>query len=219
MNQLYTVLLTIHITSGVMVLLTALLSVLNKTLDLPHKAHVFTGVAFVVGMCSISVTALSLTLIKPSPFLTLVALFSTYLTLSGWRYAKNRSGNPQIEDWALVGLGLVSALGMLTWGVWGLGNGSSFAIVALVFGLVLGFLASLDVQLLRVGGAKGKNRIAQHLTLMLAATIGAITAFSVNVIRGVEPGWLLWLAPTVLLVPLIILWRRKIRGGFSVRGM
>ena len=82
-----------------------------------------------------------------------------------------------------------------------------------------GFLVLSDVRILRDGGARGKLRIVRHLTLMIGATIAATTAFTVNTIHGVEPVWLPWLAPTVLMVPIILVWVRKVRGGQIVRGM
>jgi len=35
----------------------------------------------------------------------------------------------------------------------------------------------------------------------------------------VEPGWLVWLAPTVLMTPIIVILTRKVRGGLLVKGM
>jgi hypothetical protein len=47
---------------------------------------------------------------------------------------------------------------------------------------------------------------------MMGATIAVITAFLVVNVRF-DPGWVVWLAPTVVLTPLIIVWSRRARQG------
>jgi len=216
MNQLVSTLLAFHVASGVLVLAAAVVSFVSKWLDLPHRTHVVSGLAFVIGMSSIVITAVVLSLIRPNAFLLLTALLSTYLTFSGWRYAKNPSGQPSSIDWALTGFGLLTALGMAVWSAMA---DSNLRIVGMTFGGLQAFLVLTDLRILRGGGVRGKLRIVRHLTLMISATIAATTAFTVNTIRGVEPGWLLWLAPTVLMVPIIVVWARKVRGGHLVTGM
>jgi len=216
MTPLVSTLLAFHVASGVLVLAAAVVSFVSKWLDLPHRTHVASGLAFVIGMSSIVITAVVLSVIRPNPFLLLIALFSTYLTFSGWRYAKNRLGQPSGIDWALLGCGLLTALGMMGWSAL---SDSSLRIVGVAFGGIQAVLVLLDFRIVRSGGVRGKLRIIRHLTLMIAATIAATTAFTVNTIRTVEPGWLVWLAPTVLMTPIIVIWTRKVRGGHLVKGM
>jgi len=102
---------------------------------------------------------------------------------------------------------------------WSALSDSSLRIVGVAFGGIQAVLVLLDFRILRSGGVRGKLRIIRHLNLMMGATIAAITAFTVNTIRTVEPGWLVWLAPTVLMAPIIVIWTRKVRGGHLVRGM
>jgi hypothetical protein len=56
------------------------------------------------------------------------------------------------------------------------------------------------------------TRIANHLIRMMGATIAVITAFLVVNVHF-DPGWVVWLAPTVVLTPLIIVWSRRARQG------
>jgi hypothetical protein len=44
---------------------------------------------------------------------------------------------------------------------------------------------------------------------MLAGTIAAVTAFTVVNVR-VEPAFVVWLAPTVALTPLIVYWNHRV---------
>jgi len=57
MNQLVSTLLAFHVASGILVLAAAVVSFVSKWLDLPHRTHVVGGLAFVIGMSSIVITA------------------------------------------------------------------------------------------------------------------------------------------------------------------
>ena len=59
--------------------------------------------------------------------------------------------------------------------------------------------------------AVGKRRIAGHLTRMLGGTIAVITAVLI-VSVNVEPVWILWILPTVIIAPTIIWWNIKTLG-------
>lgn len=67
-----------------------------------------------------------------------------------------------------------------------------------------------DLNTLKTGGLTGTERIARHLTMMLAGVIATVTAVLV-VNFTVEPAFVLWLAPTVLITPLITYWNVRIR--------
>jgi hypothetical protein len=88
-------------------------------------------------------------------------------------------------------------------------------------------LSIADLRTLQQGGAKGPERIAKHLTMMLAGTIATITAFVVtnvpvraaDALQHLNLGFIVWLAPTVVITPIIIVWNRKIRAGKRPKGM
>ena len=65
------------------------------------------------------------------------------------------------------------------------------------------------------GGIKGKERIAHHLGRMLGATIATLTAFIVTNF-SFEPAFVLWLAPTALITPLIFWWTKQVMNGRQV---
>ncbi len=208
--NLYTVLLGLHISAGVVTLLSALVAMLSKQLSWQHQIHVVSGRVFSSAMLLIFLTALPMSLLRFNLFLLLISVFSFYLMLVGWLYAIDRTGSRAkvllVVSSAML---LVSAV-MIAFGVWALLNGNSSVIPVLVFGVIGTLLARADRKVASTGGAKGKLRIAQHLTLMIGATIAAITAFLVNTVH-LEGLWgvALWLAPTLFLTPLIVVQSRK----------
>jgi hypothetical protein len=211
-------LLFIHIFAGVIVLLAAMVSVISKARNASHRLHVISGTAFVLGMAVIFVTAMPLAYLGSSIFLAMVGVFSGYLALSGWRYARNRSGVPAAMDWFVVGLMLVVGIGMIVFGSILLARGQGLGIALIVFGGIAAWLSSTDLRIFRAGGVKGRERIAQHLTMMLGGTIAALSAFSVNSLtRFMPPGleFVAWLWPTFLITPMIVYWTRRVKAGLA----
>jgi hypothetical protein len=203
----YRLLLLVHIAAGHVALAAAV-----AALVAPKGArwHVHAGRVFALAMAAVFVTALPMTLLKPNLFLFLVAVFSFYLALTGWLRARNRRGAPLRVERIAAGVMAPTALAMAVQGAVLLARGQSMGTVLLVFGGVGGVLAGRDLWAAPGDRYRGAGRIAGHLTRMLAGTIAAVTAFAVVNIR-VEPAAVVWLAPTVVLTPLIFYWSARVR--------
>jgi hypothetical protein len=216
--MVYPTLLTLHILAGAAGLVSLVVATLTKTLDIAHEWHVYSGTAFFWSMTAIFLTAVPMTLLRPNLFLFLIAILSFYFALAGWRYAKNRRGRPRALDWVSAGLMAVTSLVMVTFGIVLLVRGDPDGVTILVFGGIGGALSLGDLRTSRQGGARGPERIAKHLTMMLAGSIAAITAFVVTNFT-MQPRVVLWLAPTIVITPLIVWWNTKIRTGKRPMGM
>ena len=211
-------LLLIHIIAGFTALTAAAVATLSKTLDIPHRWHVYSGRVFFWGMVGVFITAIPLAIIRPNTFLFLIAILSFYFALAGWRYGTHRPGTPRPLDWVSGGVMVLVAAIMILFGLFLLSRGNTNGITMIVFGAIGATLSLADLRNLRHGGARGSERIAQHLTMMLAATIATLTAFLVTNVT-VRPEFIVWLAPTLVITPMIVVWNRRIRGGKRVRGM
>jgi hypothetical protein len=211
-------LLFIHIFAGVIVLCAATVSVTSKAGNASHRLHVISGTAFVLGIAVIFVTAMPLAYLGSSIFLAMVGVFSGYLAFSGWRYARNRNGAPASIDWFVVALMLLVGIGMIVFGSILLARGQGLGIALIVFGGIAAWLSSTDIRIFWAGGVQGRERIAQHLTMMLGGTIAALSAFSVNSLtRFMPPGleFVAWLWPTFLITPMIVYWGRRVKSGLA----
>jgi hypothetical protein len=212
------ILLIVHICAGTIALSSALIALGTKALDLSHRWHIYSGTTFFLAMIVIFLTALPMALIRGSAFLVLITIFSLYLALRGWRIARNRVGTPNALDWATTGVMAVAAVGMVISGGTLIGRGDTLGIVLLAFGALGAVFSWIDAKQYRMGSLRGKHRIVEHLRRMLAATIATLTAFAVINIR-IEAWYLVWLAPTVLITPMIIWWSRRIHAGVRPKGM
>jgi len=201
-------LLVPHIAAGSLALVSALTAL---TTHKGGKLHRYAGQLYFASMVIIFITAVIMSLQTSNIFLLLVALFSFYLAFSGWRFARNRSGNPHWIDWLAVSV--LAFSGMLMWflALQSYPKFSSASVPLGVFGLIAIVLSFFDARSHRDRAARGKVRIAKHLANMLGGTIAVSTAVLVVNI-SFAPAWLGWILPTILTLPVIIWWGKKVKA-------
>ena len=200
------ILLTIHILAGTIALLCAALAV---TSEKGKKLHVLSGRTYFWCMVAIFLTAIPMSIITSNIFLFLIAIFSFYLAFAGMRFARNRKGVATTLDWTAVGLMILSGLGMWILSAIYFTNNNSQYIPLLVFGFLAIALGYADFKSHKNKTAIGKERLSRHLTNMMGGTIAVITAvLVVNV--DLEPTWVWWVLPTLLITPVIFWWNVKV---------
>ena len=201
-------LLLIHIVAGsISLVATASAVVLSKG----KKAHILAGRTYFWGMAVIFLTAIPMSIASSNVFLFLIAIFSFYLAYAGMRFARNRTGTANFFDWVAIGLMVLSGLVMLFLAIFYFMHNNSQYITLIVFGFIAISLGYADFKSYRNKSPIGKQRIARHLTNMLAGTIAVITAVLVTNV-DIEPVFILWILPTIIITPLIFWWNRKILG-------
>ena len=210
------ILLIIHIAAGSVALLTAFVALVTPK---GGVVHVRAGRVYAIGMTLIFLTAIPLAILGASVFLLLIAFFSFYLVFAGWRFARNRSRRPQPVDWFAV-----AVLGLTGIGMWGYAtflatSGAGNWITLLVFGIIAVALSVADGIYLNRGRSRSRRpaphvRIQRHLTNMMAGTISTVTAVMVVNVT-LEPVWLPWLLPTIVITPLIVWW--NVRTALQAR--
>lgn len=218
MEPLQTGLLVTHITFGVLAFAGAGAALITKFADAPHDWHRHAGRAFFIAMAGIFVTGMTMAAMNGNLAMLFISLFSFYLAWMGRRYAINRKGMATRLDRLVVSGALVIFLSMAAYGGWLVLSGAGAGVVLVVFGGIGLAGAAGDLRIMRGGGVKGRDRIAEHLGKMLGGTIAIVTAFVVTNIRT-EPVFIAWLAPAVVLTPVIAWWTSRVRGGIVRKGM
>ncbi len=206
MPTLYSTLLVLHIAAGSTALLTGTIATIS------HKGgqlHRRVGVIYAYAMGIVCATALLMGNLKWNPFLLSIGIFSAYLTVSGLRILSRKKDAPTISFVDKVYLILTTPVAL--WMLWmGINN-----IVLGVFGAIC--LAGVTEDIFSLFGKHRYNfrtfRIVVHLGRMLGSYIAVWTAFSVtNVPRffgDIGPWWVVWLAPTIIVTPIISFYSRK----------
>ena len=201
-------LLVAHIFAGCISLIAAVFAVVSSK---GKQAHILAGRTYFWGMAVIFLTAIPMSISSSNVFLFLIAIFSFYLAYAGMRFARNRTGTANLFDWVAVGLMVFSGLAMWFLALVYFMNNNSQYITLTVFGFIAISLGYMDFRSYRNKSAIGKQRIARHLINMLAGTIAVITAVLVTNVN-IEPVFILWILPTILISPFIFWWNRKILG-------
>lgn len=197
-------LLIMHILAGGVALLAAPVAMMVVKGAKPHRTW---GKIYFWSMTAVFATAVILSLFKWIPFLLMIAVFSYYSVISGyrWLYLK-RLGNdvkPRMVDWIALIVVLVFNLVFIGWGI---GQAVAekmgfFAYLAIGFGtggliIALGNLRSFLNN-------KDENKwLFEHIGGMLGSYIATVTAFSSQTMSFM-PGLLQWIWPSIIGVPVI----------------
>lgn len=206
--------LTMHIAAGLLALAMAGVAIATPKGKTWHRRS---GSVYVGAMFVVSLSTLWLVAVRPNAFLLAVGIFSFFLVFTGWRAARVRSGRPQLPDHVVGALMAIAGLAMLFKAVHGFTTtGGSQPWVLAVFGSIGLSLVVMDWRDWRRGPVIGKERIAKHLSRLLAGTIATVTAALV-----VNATWLpdlvTWLGPTALLTPVIFWWNARVLNGETRR--
>ena len=192
--------LYLHIAAGATALVSGAASVIVSK---GGKLHKRTGKVFFWAMILVSLTAFAISIIKDNKFLLAIGAFSFYMNYIGYRALKRKKIKYKWFDWAVVIISLCAAVFMV----------SSRNIVLTVFGAILCYLLFINTRVQFQNEEKQKEarkkRVIAHLGNMLGTYIATFTAFVVVNVNFVKPGWIVWLLPTAIGLPLIFYYRRK----------
>jgi hypothetical protein len=174
-------------------------------------AHKRWGMVYLWTMGGVAITALPMALYRPVLFLAMVAVFSFYAALSGYRVLKlkalvrGESASP--IDWIAGVLTFASSFLLAFLGAFHNAVVQHMGPVAIVFGLLGMRLAYVQMKSFIVKPKEKMFWWYTHLGNFIGSYIAAWTAFSVVTLPRVFPhaGLALWLWPTVIGVPAIVI--------------
>ncbi len=205
MEPLFKTFLALHIAGGVVSLLTGLVVLLQTKGTAQHRRL---GRIFFVSLTLSALVAIPMSFLHPSYFLFLISIFTLYMLFSGVRTLKRKTNPALAVDWALTGAITLFGLTFMSLGIYNLLKGNLFGIVFIIFGAV-GLVFARQDQLIFKGRSQYKNAfLVTHIQRLTGSYIASLTAFLV-VNNRVLPGFVAWLLPTALLVPLLLKWSRK----------
>lgn len=193
-EQSYALVRVLHIAAGSLALLAGPGAMLSKKGALTHRRW---GKLYFWAMATIFVTGLVMSILHSLTFLFMVAVFSFYLSFSGYRalYTRKPGQGARSMDYTAAGCAMLVALGLVAWAA---GQAMDRRIVASVFGGILGLMALADFfRFARPSPDRMAWRYA-HMIRMLAAYIATATAFAVVNLGATLPPLAIWLAPTLI---------------------
>lgn len=208
----YQFIMALHSLSGGVALVAAPLAMAVRK---GGRWHRLWGKIFVYTMMLVCATAIVVGVARENIIMALVAVFSFHLVASGWRglYLKklHKGLRAQRMDWVLHGTAGAFNFCLLLWGTFGLvlkHDRSPMYPVFVVFGLLGTALVARSVFLFFRRKHERHAWLIEHIIGMLAGYIATLSAFSAVNFPDWFPGlpvWLIWLWPTLLGVPTIVL--------------
>lgn len=203
MEQVIRGLLWIHIAAGFSAFFCAPVALLTVKGGKTHRRF---GKYYFWLMAVVAATGAIIAVYRPIFFLVMIAAFSFYFSLHGYRVLKNKRRGPQPLDWVAVAIMLLASAGLL---YMGLAQPAGFPnpgrSISILFGLLGLYTGGVDVfHFLRPSLDKNAWWF-EHMSGMLGSYIGALSAFSAINLRFIPMPWR-WLWPTLIGVPLVTIW-------------
>ncbi len=219
MNQIESILravLWIHIAGGTVALLTGLGAMLTSKGSNLHRKF---GKAYFWSMSTIFGSALILSIGHGRMFLLMVAFFSYFMTVRGYRmlYRKKLSAGAKAEsiDWIVTIVSGSFMLCLIGWGIYQVTAGNSMGIVGIVFGLFGSTFAYQDIKSFVKPPSDKMHWWYGHIGGMGGSYISALTAFIVVNIQIPQYGWTLWVTPPIIGAVLISSTVRRYKRQFA----
>lgn len=210
-----------HAFSGGLVLLTGLLAIIVKPRG--SKFHKKVGIVYFYGMLWIFLSSTGMNFIKFNFFLTMISVFSFYLSFSAYRVLKRKKPNQiTMWDWAGAIITIISGVIFVGFGIYIIATNQSsvLAVLSMFFGGFTIRTAWLDIVIFRQTEYDEKMWwYYHHAGNMMGSFIAAVTAFSVQNLPKLTPGfeynWIYWLLPTALGVPVLTSILKKEKAKFK----
>jgi hypothetical protein len=200
-------LLGLHIAAGFGSFLLAPVALVTAKGGKQHKRW---GMVYLWCMGLVAATALPMSIWFPTLFLALVAVFSFYAAFAGYRVLRlkdlARGGSAEPIDW-IAGVFTFCSSALLVWlSVFHPAKIQVIGVVGVVFGLIgMRLSSSQMISFVR----KQKEKMFwwyTHLGMFIGSYIAAWSAFSaVTLTRVLGNEWYVWLWPSIVGVPAIVL--------------
>jgi uncharacterized membrane protein len=214
MEKIFTIAIIIHVLAGIGALIFGALAIILKKNTPKHKP---VGRFYFYCMSTIFVTGIFLSVCKGLLFLFFIAIFTYYSTIIAYRALRlknlHNGQKPAKIDWIVEAIAGVTFIGLIIFGVhYYIKHEDMNALIPLTFGAFGLWGVIKNTQRLLSKPNQTLYWLKMHIGNMLGSYIGAITAFVVNQTEHIPlPPIVLWLGPTAILVPIIVVELKKVK--------
>lgn len=196
----------IHVAAGITALLSGVFAYLFRKKKENHKKA---GKIYFLAMTVIFITGIFLSVVKGLLFFFFIAVFTFYLALVAKRAFKLKGilkgEKVSLTDYIIQIISGITFLGLIGLGIYSFIRSGSFnAIIPVFFGAIGMSGVIQNLRLYRKIPEDKMFWLKIHVGNMMGSYIGAITAFLVNQSEYFPiPPYILWLAPTFIVLPLM----------------
>jgi uncharacterized membrane protein len=214
MATLFKVIIFLHVFAGCSALISGAIAMMLKSQTPKHR---IAGKIYFWNMTFIFVSGLGLAVCRNSLFFIFISFFVYHTLISAYRALKlkdlHKGQQPERIDWIIEATaGVANVSFVLFAAYWYTQGRGSDALIPLVFGLIGTRSVYKNIKRFQNCPNDPTHWLQTHISGMVGSYIGAVTAFLVNQSAHIPiPQVILWLAPTAILTPLIIMEIRKIK--------
>lgn len=214
MEKILTIAIIIHVLAGIGALIFGALSIILKKNTPKHKP---VGRIYFYCMTTIFVTGVFLSVCKGLLFLFFIAIFTYYSTIIAYRALRlknlHNGQKPAIIDWIVEVIAGLTFVGLIIFAIiYYIQNKDVNALIPFAFGTMGLWGVIKNTKRLLSKPKETLYWLKMHIGNMLGSYIGAITAFVVNQSEHIPlPPIALWLGPTAILVPIIVVELKKVK--------
>ena len=215
MEKVVLISIIIHVSAGIGALISGATAIILRKNTPRHKP---VGRFYFWCMTVIFVTGIFLSITKQSLFFFFIAIFTYYATLIAYRALRlkhlHTTQKPMLVDWLIQGLAGSVFFVMFLVAIFNLSRGNTNSAIISLFFCTIGLLGVFtNVKRFMKGPKETLYWLKIHIGNMLGSYIGGITAFLVNQSEYIPVNPLiLWLGPTIILVPLSFSEIRKVKS-------
>ena len=174
------------------------------------------GKIYFWSMAGVALSATVLCWLRSGLFLFLIAIFSFYLALTGYRVLRRKQPENRAAalDWCATVAMLLAGGGLVVSGALiGFNEGRGW--IRIIFGIIGLLLGGTDVCHFLRPPLDKRAWLYAHMTRFLAAYVATVTAFSVVNFQFLPYFWR-WLWPTILGTVGITMWRKSYAKKFKL---
>jgi hypothetical protein len=202
----------LHVVCGMIALFVAPAAMLTVKGGLAHRRW---GKVYFWMMAALAITATVMTFYRPVLFLALVAVFSFYFALRGYRSVVRKDQPASRMDWVAALVTLAGSLDLIVLGIHPLRGGFVPAsAVSIAFGFIGATISATDIKRFLKPPLDVKTWWYSHMGGMLGSYIAAVSAFSAVDFHFL-PIVVRWLWPSAIGIPGIIIWISFYRKKFT----
>lgn len=215
MELIIRVAIIIHIIAGIGALISGAIAFALRKNTPKHKP---VGKIYFWCMTVIFVTGIFLSFARGLLFFFYIAVFTYYSTIIAYRSLKLRNlhngQKPFKIDWFIEIVAALTFIGLITFSITlYLKHHNAGAIIPLVFGCIGLWGSYTNIKLFLNGPKETLYWYKKHIGNMMGSYIGGVTAFLVNQMEYIPLNpIILWLGPTVIIVPAIVMELKKVKS-------
>ena len=212
LEQIIKILIYFHAFFGGVGLITGLISISVKKGGINHKkaGKIFSYSMIISSLISLFVARMPN---HENLFLFLIGIFTIYMVLAGnaaLSFKSTKKLQANYMDKTISGVMLFISVIMFAMGIIGIIQKIDNSILYIFFGTIGSFLTVRDFQTFKSITQNRNAWIKSHIGRMVGALIASVTAF---LVAGLHIGTLVvWVLPTIIGVPYIVYWTRKMKA-------